>query len=63
LAGVRTPVPGGVSITVITSGGRADGLLHTYVGPPTVTGVSPGTGPTTGGTSTGSFTYVSAPNL
>lgn len=49
-AGIGTPVPGGVAITVITPGGHVNGLLYTYVDTPTVTGVSPGTGPTSGGT-------------
>ncbi|WP_438318790.1 IPT/TIG domain-containing protein (plasmid) [Streptomyces sp. HUAS TT3] len=49
-AGVGTPVSGGVAITVITPGGRAEGLLYTYLSTPTVTGVSPSTGPTAGGT-------------
>lgn len=49
-AGVGAPVAGGVTITVFTPGGRAEGPLYTYLGTPAVTGVSPGTGPTTGGT-------------
>ncbi|MFJ8948300.1 IPT/TIG domain-containing protein [Streptomyces sp. NPDC102395] len=49
-AGVGTPVSGGVTITVITPGGRAESLLYTYLGTPTITGVSPSTGPTAGGT-------------
>ncbi|MFD3422577.1 IPT/TIG domain-containing protein [Streptomyces decoyicus] len=44
------PGPGGVAVTVFTAGGRADGLTYTYVSPSTVTGVSPDTGPTSGGT-------------
>jgi hypothetical protein len=44
------PAPGGVAVTVITSGGSADGLTYTYVGQSSVSSVSPGTGPTTGGT-------------
>jgi len=35
---------------VITPGGTADGLSYTYLDPSTVTGVSPDTGPDTGGT-------------
>ncbi|MEU2588138.1 IPT/TIG domain-containing protein [Streptomyces avermitilis] len=44
------PAPGGVAVTVVTPGGSADGLSYAYLSPPTVTGVSPSTGPTTGGT-------------
>ncbi|MEU5010854.1 IPT/TIG domain-containing protein [Streptomyces sp. NPDC021749] len=46
----RAPAPGSVAVTVITSGGRADGLAYTYVDQSTVTSVSPNAGPTTGGT-------------
>ncbi|GAA2344856.1 hypothetical protein Scani_33530 [Streptomyces caniferus] len=46
-----TAAAGGVTVTVRTPGGRAEGLSYTYVDPPTVTGVSPTSGPTTGGTS------------
>jgi hypothetical protein len=41
---------GSVSVTVNTAGGVADGLSYTYVDPPTVTEISPTSGPTTGGT-------------
>ena len=44
------PAAGGTSVTVITPGGTADGLSYTYLDPSTVTGVSPDTGPDTGGT-------------
>ncbi|WP_262041035.1 IPT/TIG domain-containing protein [Streptomyces sp. Isolate_219] len=44
------PGPGGVAVTVITAGGSAGGLTYTYVNQPTVTGISPNTGPTSGGT-------------
>ncbi|MEU7434810.1 IPT/TIG domain-containing protein [Streptomyces sioyaensis] len=44
------PAPGGVAVTVTTSGGRADGLTYTYVDQSTITGVSPSAGPPTGGT-------------
>ncbi|MEU0674582.1 IPT/TIG domain-containing protein [Streptomyces sp. NPDC006172] len=49
-AGVGAPVSGAVTITVITPGGRAEGLLYTYAEAPTVTGVTPSAGPTAGGT-------------
>lgn len=42
------PAPGGVAVTVITPGGTTDGM--SYTDPSTVTGVSPNTGPVTGGT-------------
>ncbi|WP_327707037.1 IPT/TIG domain-containing protein [Streptomyces decoyicus] len=35
---------------MVTPGGRAEGLSYTYVSPPSVTGFSPNSGPTTGGT-------------
>ncbi len=44
------PGPGGVAVTVFTAGGSADGLTYTYVSPSSVTGVSPDSGPTSGGT-------------
>lgn len=44
------PGPGGVAVTVFTAGGSADGPTYTYVSPSTVTGVSPDTGPASGGT-------------
>ncbi|WP_239696425.1 MULTISPECIES: IPT/TIG domain-containing protein [unclassified Streptomyces] len=44
------PGPGGVAVTVITAGGSAVGLTYTYVSQPTVTDISPNTGPTSGGT-------------
>jgi YVTN family beta-propeller protein len=44
------PAPGGTAVTVITPGGTTDGLSYTYLDPSTVTGVSPNTGPATGGT-------------
>ncbi|MFE9993700.1 IPT/TIG domain-containing protein [Streptomyces avermitilis] len=44
------PAPGGTAVTVITAGGSAGGLSYTYLDPSTVTGVSPDSGPTTGGT-------------
>ncbi|WP_234341120.1 IPT/TIG domain-containing protein [Streptomyces sp. NRRL S-1813] len=47
---VTVTTPGGVPVTVFTAGGSADGLTYTYVSPSTVTGVSPDTGPTSGGT-------------
>ncbi len=44
------PGPGGVAVTVLTAGGSAGGLTYTYVSQPTVTDISPNTGPTSGGT-------------
>ncbi|WP_336053306.1 IPT/TIG domain-containing protein [Streptomyces sp. CA2R101] len=44
------PSSGPVSVTVITPVGNANGLTFTYLDTPTVTGVSPDTGPTGGGT-------------
>ncbi|WP_246096906.1 IPT/TIG domain-containing protein [Streptomyces botrytidirepellens] len=44
------PAPGGNAVTVTTPGGTADGLSYTYLAPSTVTGISPNTGPATGGT-------------
>ncbi|MER5428517.1 IPT/TIG domain-containing protein [Streptomyces sp. NPDC002588] len=49
-AGPGAPAPGTAPVTVVTPGGRADGLVFTYLAPPVVTGVTPGTGPTAGGT-------------
>ncbi|MET7937865.1 IPT/TIG domain-containing protein [Streptomyces sp. NPDC005322] len=46
----ESPAPGGVTVTVTTPGGSTDGLAYTYLSPSAVTGVSPSTGPTTGGT-------------
>ncbi|WP_148588551.1 IPT/TIG domain-containing protein [Streptomyces sp. WAC01526] len=46
----HAPAPGAVAVTVITSGGSADGPLYTYVDQATITDVSPSAGPTTGGT-------------
>lgn len=46
----RAPAPGAVAVTVKTSGGSADGLFYTYVDQPTITDVSPSSGPITGGT-------------
>lgn len=42
--------PGPVGITVSTSGGTSISLPFIYLGPPTVTGVSPSSGPAAGGT-------------
>ncbi|MFF3786916.1 IPT/TIG domain-containing protein [Streptomyces sp. NPDC001933] len=44
------PSSGPVSVTVITPVGNANGLTFTYLDTPTLTGVSPDTGPTSGGT-------------
>ncbi|MFE4652290.1 IPT/TIG domain-containing protein [Streptomyces sp. NPDC056707] len=41
---------GFAQITVITPGGTGGGVAFQYVAPPTLTGVSPNQGPTTGGT-------------
>ncbi|MFL6116905.1 MAG: IPT/TIG domain-containing protein [Catenulispora sp.] len=41
---------GSVSLSVITTGGVAAGLSYTYVDAPTVTTVTPSSGPATGGT-------------
>ncbi|MFI0779866.1 Ig-like domain repeat protein [Streptomyces sp. NPDC021212] len=42
--------PGTVPVWVTTTGGLSNRLLYTYVAVPTVTGVSPATGPIAGGT-------------
>ncbi|MET8629566.1 IPT/TIG domain-containing protein [Kitasatospora sp. NPDC004669] len=44
------PSPGPAPVTVITAGESAGGLTFTYLDVPTLTDVSPGTGPTGGGT-------------
>ncbi|OLE26866.1 MAG: cell surface protein, partial [Catenulispora sp. 13_1_20CM_3_70_7] len=41
---------GSVSLSVVTTGGVAGGLSYTYVDAPTVSTVTPSSGPTTGGT-------------
>ncbi|WP_067895731.1 IPT/TIG domain-containing protein [Nocardia vaccinii] len=41
---------GSVGVSVITAGGTNNGLSYTYVDAPTVTSVSPTSGPTSGGT-------------
>ncbi|MRH89328.1 cell surface protein [Nocardia sp. SYP-A9097] len=41
---------GPVGVTVTTAGGTNNGLSYTYVDAPTVTAVSPASGPTSGGT-------------
>ncbi len=40
---------GTVNITVITPGGTSNGVLYTYLNPPTLTAVTPNQGPTAGG--------------
>ncbi len=44
------PSPGPVPVSIITSGESAGGLTFTYLDVPALTGVSPGNGPTGGGT-------------
>lgn len=47
---VAPPGSGPVSVTVVTSGGTSNGLTYTYpVAAPTLTGLSPASGPVSGG--------------
>jgi len=41
---------GSVEVTATTGGGATDGLSYTYLNAPTITGFSPTSGPSTGGT-------------
>ncbi|WP_327369633.1 IPT/TIG domain-containing protein [Streptomyces sp. NBC_01217] len=41
---------GPVSVSVTTAGGTNNGLSYTYIDAPTITGLTPASGPTTGGT-------------
>ncbi|WP_411575149.1 IPT/TIG domain-containing protein [Streptomyces fradiae] len=47
-----TPPPGSgqVAVTVTTPGGASNALAYAYVGPPTLSGVLPSSGPASGGT-------------
>lgn len=48
---ISPPGSGTVPVTVVTPGGTSNQALFQYVPPPTVTGIDPISGPTTGGTS------------
>ncbi|WP_181725085.1 IPT/TIG domain-containing protein [Nocardia gipuzkoensis] len=51
ITAIAPPGGGTVPVTVITSpGGTSNGVPYTYAGVPSVSGVSPSQGPTTGGT-------------
>ncbi|MEU7769309.1 IPT/TIG domain-containing protein [Nocardia sp. NPDC049190] len=51
ITAIVPPGTGTVQVTVVTTGGTSNGVSYTYVGVPTLTGVSPSQGPTSGGTS------------
>ncbi|MFE2448284.1 IPT/TIG domain-containing protein, partial [Streptomyces sp. NPDC059426] len=50
ITAVAPPGNGTVQITVTTQGGTSNGVAYSYAGAPTLTGISPTTGPASGGT-------------
>ncbi|MFE7745986.1 beta strand repeat-containing protein [Nocardia sp. NPDC057455] len=49
ITAIAPPGTGTVAVTVITPGGTSNGVPYTYAAVPTLTGVSPNQGPTSGG--------------
>ncbi|MEV6133921.1 IPT/TIG domain-containing protein, partial [Streptomyces violaceusniger] len=50
ITAVAPPGNGTVQITVTTQGGTSNGVAYSYAGAPALTGISPTTGPASGGT-------------
>ncbi|MGW2513926.1 hypothetical protein ACWC0A_31945 [Streptomyces scopuliridis] len=56
----RADSVGTVPVTVVTAGGRADGVSYTYEANPVTTGLDPTSGPASGGTAVVSDTEIVA---